>query len=72
MVCIAMTVNDYAMPETTRTTGFNAFNVRSDTMRRAKEALVNYVGYVIRVVLYSVKVTCFLFLYISEYLCYTN
>jgi len=34
MKCIAMFVNDFTMPETTRTTGFRVFNVRSDTMRR--------------------------------------
>jgi len=35
MICLAMIVNDYTMPETTRTTGFSVFNVRSGTMRRA-------------------------------------
>jgi hypothetical protein len=39
MICIAMIVNDYATPETTRTAGFSAFNVRSYTMRAAKKAL---------------------------------
>lgn len=35
MICIVMIVNDYIMPETTRTTGLSAFDVRSGTMRRA-------------------------------------
>jgi len=35
MMCIAMIVNDYTMPETKKTAGFTAFTVRSNTIRRA-------------------------------------
>jgi hypothetical protein len=35
MICIAMIVSDYTMPETTRTTGSSVFDLRSGTMRRA-------------------------------------
>jgi len=35
MICITMFVNDYTMSETTRTSVFSVFSVRSDNMKRA-------------------------------------